>query len=236
MTAVPASDITVFTSAKSTLIRPGVVMRSVMPRTPLVRTSSAIRKASVTIGVVVGDLEEPLVRNDDQRVDRLLEGLDALLGLHGAASALETERPGDDTDGQRAEGTGDLGDDRGTAGAGATAFAGGDEDHVGALEGVLDLVAMLVGGLTPDLGVGAGAESAGRITPDVELDVGIGHQQGLGVGVDRDELDAADAGVDHPVDGVDAAAADADDLDHGEVAVRNVVVDRHDPPGEFPRG
>jgi hypothetical protein len=39
----------------------------------------------------------------------------------------------------------------------------------------------------------------------------------LGVRVDRDELDAREAGVHHPVDGVRAAAADADDLDHCEV-------------------
>ena len=53
---------------------------------------------------------------------------------------------------------------------------------------------------------------------DVELDVGVAHLQRLGVGVRRDELDAAQAGVDHAVDGVGAAAADADDLDHCEVA------------------
>ena len=61
-----------------------------------------------------------------------------------------------------------------------------------------------------DLGVAAGAETAGQVTADVELDVGIAHQQRLRVGVDGDELDALQPGVDHPVDGVDAAAADTD--------------------------
>jgi hypothetical protein len=46
ITAEPASDMTVFTSAKSTLMSPGVVMRSVMPVTPFMRTSSARRKVS----------------------------------------------------------------------------------------------------------------------------------------------------------------------------------------------
>ena len=41
-------------------------------------------------------------------------------------------------------------------------------------------------------------------------------QQRLGVGVDRDELDPVDAGLDHAVDGVAAGAADADDLDPGK--------------------
>ena len=39
----------------------------------------------------------------------------------------------------------------------------------------------------------------------------------LDVGVDGDELDLGDAGVDHPVDRVQAGAADADDADDGEV-------------------
>ena len=69
----------------------------------------------------------------------------------------------------------------------------------------------------PDGRVGAGAEPARRLRADVDLDVGVAHQQRLRVGVDRDELDAREAGVDHAVDGVRAAAADADDLDHGEV-------------------
>jgi hypothetical protein len=39
--------------------------------------------------------------------------------------------------------------------------------------------------------------------------------QRLEVGVDRDELDALDTGLDHAVDGVDAGATDTDDADHG---------------------
>jgi hypothetical protein len=44
--AVPASDITARTSAKSRLISPGIVIRSVIPCTPWRRTSSARRNAS----------------------------------------------------------------------------------------------------------------------------------------------------------------------------------------------
>ena len=84
--------------------------------------------------------------------------------------------------------------------------------------------------LRPDLGVRAGTQAAGQLAADVELDVGVGHQQGLGVGVHRDELDALEADLDHPVDGVDAAATDADDLDHGQVVVRGCHA-RHLPVG-----
>ena len=65
-------------------------------------------------------------------------------GLLHAAAALELERLGDDADGERADLLlGDLGDDRRGAGPGAAALAGGDEDHVGALQRLLDVVAAL---------------------------------------------------------------------------------------------
>ena len=115
---------------------------------------------------------------------------------------------------------GDPRDDRRAAGAGAAALARGDEDHVGALEHLLDLLRVVLGGLLADLGVRAGAEAAGQLAADVELDVGVAHQQCLRVGVDRDELDALQADLDHPVDGVDTAAADADDLDDRQVVLR----------------
>ena len=72
----------------------------------------------------------------------------------------------------------------------------------------------------PTSGLRAGAEAAGQLPADVELDVGVAHQQRLRVGVDRDELDALEPNLDHAVDGVDAAATDADDLDDRQVVVR----------------
>ena len=49
ISAEPAPDITDFTSAKSRLISPGVVMRSVIPCTPESRTWSAALNASSTL-------------------------------------------------------------------------------------------------------------------------------------------------------------------------------------------
>jgi hypothetical protein len=72
----------------------------------------------------------------------------------------------------------------------------------------------------PTLGWAPAPEPAGELATDVELDVGVAHEQGLGVGVDRDELDALEAHLDHAVDGVDATASDADHLDDGEVVLR----------------
>ena len=168
----------------------------------------------------VGDRQQPVVRDDDERVDLVAQLVDADLGGVGPPAALEAERPGHHADGERAERAGDAGHDRRAAGAGAAALARGDEDHVGPLEDLLDLLGVVLGGLPADLGVGAGAEAPGQLAADVELDVGVAHQQRLRVGVDRDELDALEADLDHPVDGVDAAAADADDLDDREVVLR----------------
>jgi hypothetical protein len=106
-----------------------------------------------------------------------------------------------------------------------TALAGGDEHHVGALEDLLQLLGVVLGGLAADVGVRAGAEAAGQLPPHVQLDVGVGGEQGLGVGVHGDELDAFEARLDHAVDGVDSTAADPDHLDHGQVVLRR----RHHP-------
>ncbi len=185
--------------------------------------------------LVVGDGQQPVVRDDDLCVDLLLELADARVGLHRAAAALEGEGPGHDADGQRTLLLGDLGDDGGTTGAGAATLTGGDEHHVGAQQHLFDLGPVVVGGLTADLGVGAGTEAASHLAPDVELHVRVGHQQRLSVGVDGDELDPLQPGVDHPIDGVAAAAADADDLDDREVVLGIV---RHEcgtlPSGQCP--
>ncbi len=161
--------------------------------------------------------------HDDEGVDLVLQRVDAALGLGLTALALEAERLGDDADGQRADRLGDARDDGRAARSGSAALPRGDEDHVGTRERLFDLLGVVLGGTTADLGIGSCAESAGELAAHIELDVGVAEQQGLSVGVDGDELDAAQSELDHAVDRIHAAAADADDLDHGQV----VLVVRH---------
>ena len=79
---------------------------------------------------------------------------------------------------------------------------------------------MIVGRLATNVRISTRAESAGQFATDIQLDVGIAHEESLSIGVDRDKLHALETDVDHPVDGVDAAAPDPHDLDHGEVVLR----------------
>ena len=198
---------------------PGMVMMSEMPCTAWRRMSSATRNDSKK-PASSRDREQLLVGDDDDGVDRVDQLVDAALGLLHAALALEGERLGDDGDGERAHFAGQRGDDRRGAGAGAAAQAGGDEHHVGAFERLDDLVGVFERGLAADLGIGAGAEAVGQLDAELELDRGARHPQRLQVGVGDHEIHALDAGVDHAVDGVAAAAAHADDLDLGVVARR----------------
>ena len=66
-------------------------------------------------------------------------------------------------------------------------------------------------------------EPAGQLPPDVELQVGVAHEQRLRVRVGGDELDVAQPGVDHAVDGVHSAAAHSNHLDDCQV----VALGRH---------
>ena len=76
---------------------------------------------------------------------------------------------------------------------------------------------MFLGSLSTDVGIAPCAKTAREIASDVELDIRVGHQQSLGVSIHRDELDTFEAGIDHAVDGITAAAANANNFDHGEI-------------------
>ena len=180
--------------------------------------------------LLVGDPEQVLVRDDDQRVDHLLELVDALLGRrmrrrpskwNGLVTTPMVRMPC-----SRAA----CGDHRRRAGAGAAAHAGGDEHHVGAVEQLQDLGQRFFGGLAADLGARAGAEALGD--RDAELDAAVGERlaERLGVGVGDDEFHAFQRGADHVVDGISAGAADADDGDarlNLRLLLRETEVDGH---------
>ena len=149
--AEPASRMIVRTSAKSRLTRPGIGDQVGDALDALAQDVVGHPERVHDRRLLLDDLEQPVVLDHDQRVD-LSRARDAELGLLGALAALERERPCHDTDGQRAELARDLGDDRRAAGAGAAALAGGHEDHVRALERLLQFVAALLRGRLPTAG------------------------------------------------------------------------------------
>ncbi len=208
------------TSAKSRLIEPGdgdQVGDALHALTKnVVRHSEGLDDRRLTLD----DRQQPVVRDHDDRVDLVAQRPDPVLRLIAALLTLERERPRDDTDRERPELTRDLGHHRSAARAGAPALAGGDEHHVGALESFLQLVAALHRSLVPNLRVGAGAQAPGPLRADVQLHVGVAHEQGLRVRVHGDELDALEARVDHAADGVAAAPAYTQHLDDCQIAPR----------------
>ena len=133
--------------------------------------------------------------------------------------AFEGERAGDNTDRQSAKRSSDLGDDRCRSGAGPTALTSGDEDHVGTLEGLLDLVGMVLGSLPSLIRVGSGPQPSSEVPADIELNVGVAREEGLGIGIDGEELDSLESRLDHAVYGIATSAAYPHDPDHGEVVL-----------------
>ena len=166
-------------------------------------------------GLVLGDVvaehvEQLVVEDDDQRVDVGLELRDAGVGRLQAPRPFELERLGDHADRQDAHLARHPGDHRRRAGAGAAAHAGGDEQHVRAVDRLADPVDRFLGGGAAGFRLGAGAEAGGA-----ELDQVIRRRavQRLRVGVGADEVHPLHPLVDHVLDGVAAAAAHADHLD-----------------------
>ena len=163
------------------------------------------------------ELHQAVVRDNDERVTDVAQLLDARHCLAGTACALELEWTGNNADGQRPHLFRDGSNDRSGAGTSAATLAGGDEDHVRAFQGILNLSLVVFCGGLANLRVSARAETAGGFAADIELGVSIRENQRLGVGVNRDELNALQTFFDHAVHGVNAAAADTDDLDFREV-------------------
>ena len=180
--------------------------------------------------LLVGDFEQVLVGNDDQRVDHLLQFQDALLRRLHAAAALEVEGLGHDADGKDALLPRGCRDNGRRTGAGTTAHAGGDEHHVGTVEKLQDFRQRLFRGLATDFGTGAGAQSLGDGDAKLHTPVGKRLAKCLGISIGDDELHAFQRGADHVVDGVSARATDSNDGDtrlNLRLLLREAEVDCH---------
>lgn len=154
------------------------------------------------------------VGNGDQGIDVLRQLLDAGLRHLHTLGTFEGERLGHHRHGQDAHFLGDLRHDRRRAGAGATAHAGRDEQHVGAFDQLHDALAIFDGGLPADVRVGAGAQALGERAAELQHGARRSVFQRLRIGIGANEIDAIDACPHHVFDGVAATAAHADHLDN----------------------
>ena len=141
-------------------------------------------------GLLVDDLQQAVVRNRDDRVDVLLQLLDARLRLLLAQTSFKREGARDDADGQSADLTRTLGDDGRRSRARAAAHAGGHEDHVRALQRLQDVIAALFRRLLTDLGTRSRAKAARKFLADLDAFRRHRVQKSLRVRVDSDELHA----------------------------------------------
>ena len=172
-------------------------------------------------GAFGGHTEQILVRDHDQRIDVLLQFLDALIGCSAAAEALEPEGFGHHADGQDAALLRHAGDDGGRPGAGAAAHAGGDEHHVGAVQMAEQFVGRFFRRRLADFRLRTRAQTLGQMRPKLDSAIGSAVHQLLRVGVRDHEIDALQVGGDHVVDRVRATATDTDHGDPGgEIGVR----------------
>jgi hypothetical protein len=71
--------------------------------------------------------------------------------------------------------------------------------------------------LATDLRVAPRAKPASQLITNPDAGFGFGQHQGLIIGVDRDELDAAQPFTDHAIDGVITAPTDANHLDLSKI-------------------
>ena len=169
----------------------------------------------------LGHQEQVLVGDDDQRIDVLLQLVDARFGRAHAARAFEQERLGHDADGQHALLARRFCDDGCGAGPGAAAHAGCDEDHVDAVHRVFDLFDRFFSRGLAHFGARARTEAARDVGAELDPLVGRRGTQSLRVGIGDDELDAFDLCLHHVGDRVAAGTTDAHDHDLGtKVVVR----------------
>ena len=213
MWAMPLFFMTERTSAKSRLMSEGLTMRSEIALDGLAQHVVGNAEGVHHRGPLGHHLQQLVVGDDDQGVHILAEVGDARPGVGVPVFALEREGPGDHGHSQDAHLLGDGGHDGGRSGAGAATHARRDEQKIGPPDGLGDGVAALLGGLFADLGIAAGAQAPGELVPDLDAGLGLGQVEGLFVGVERHELRALDVGVDHAVDRVVAASADAQNFD-----------------------
>ena len=176
---------------------------------PLIQHVIGQREGVGECRVFVGDAEQVLVGDDDQGIDDLLQGLDALFGLTHPFRTFKLERFGHHAHGQNAQFTRGLRNDRRSPGASAATHAGGDETHMRASQMIDDLFDRFFRSSRTNRCTGPCPQPFGDLDPHLDFRRGARLLQRLCVGVRHDELDPVQIFLDHVIDRISARATDA---------------------------
>ena len=164
-------------------------------------------------GAFVSEPEQVLVRDHDQRVDHLLQRLDAFFGLTHPLVTFELEGFGDHAHSQHTQFACGLRDDWRGPGASAATHPGGDKAHMRASQMIDNLLDRFLGGRSPDRGSRPGTKTLGDLQTHLDLVGRTALLQRLRIGVGDDEFDALKVLVDHVVDRVAPGTTDAENRD-----------------------
>ncbi len=166
--------------------------------------------------LAVDGLEQAVIWDNDQRIDRATEVFDGRFGIPAALLAFESERFGCKADDQDVELLGNFGHDMAGTATGTTTGTEGNEDHISTFDGLFDLIAGFQGSLLANRGVSTSAETTSGIAADVDFDVGFAVVQGLGISVDYYKLHTLNTGFYHPVNCCPAGTTHSYNFDAGE--------------------
>src|SRR6185295_7925477 len=168
-------------------------------------------------------MQQALVGNCDYCIDALAQFAQALFGLLHPATSFEMERFCHHRNSQRVQFGRQRCDDRRSAGARAAAKPSRNKNHVRAFKYFDDLVSVFKGGFASDVRICSRTQSLREPAAELYLDWRLGSLQRLKVGVGNEEFNALDAGLDHAVDSIAAATADADHFNARTKRVRIVI-------------
>jgi hypothetical protein len=167
---------------------------------------------------LIGYRKQPVVRDDDQGVNLLLQFFYAFLGVSEPRPPLERERTGDDRDDERTGFTRDVRYDGRGACSRPASHSGGEKYHIGSFEGGAYLVSRLDRGSLANRRIRARAVTFRRFLAKQNFYWSFNQIEMRVVGIRRDKIHAADVPADDVIEGVVAASADPYDFDY--LAVR----------------
>src|SRR5947209_2907899 len=156
--------------------------------------------------------EQLFIWYDDGGVNGVDQLGQAALRLRHAPAALEGEGLRNDSDGKSTHLAGQGGDDRRSAGAGATTMPCGDKNHVRPFQGFNYLIGIFQRSATAYFRVRPGTQPVRELGAQLDLYRRLRHLQRLQIGIGDNKLYTLNSSRDHPIHGIAAAAAHTNDF------------------------